>query len=200
MRSPRPTAWCSWGSGGATPSTPGTLAAYDATTGKLRWSEQFDPGNTSTVTVSGGRVFVGEGLDQTTAAVHHLEAFDAMTGDRLWASPFAAPSGNILLIGAAAGGSVFVTGIDGNLYVLDAATGDVQWTAAIGSNQSPSAAVLDGELYVTSDDRKIHAFDLATHAKLWDVQLRGVPGSPAIIDGKIIMTTGLGQIVSLVGG
>ena len=95
---------------------------------------------------------------------------------------------------------MFANRIDGNLYVLDAATGDAAWTAPIGSSQSPNAAVVDGVLYVTSDDRKIHAFDIASHAKLWDVPLRGAPDSPAIIDGRIFLTTGLGQIVSLVGG
>ena len=188
------------GSGGATPSTPGTLAAWDAATGRPRWATRVDPGNTTSVTVSDGRVLVGEGLDQSTAADHHVEAFDARSGARLWTAPFAAPTGKALLIGAAAGGSVYVTAIDGNLYVLDATTGAVQWTAGINSTQSPNGAVVDGVLLIASDDRRIHAFDIASRAPLWQVPVRGVPGPPAVVDGRLFVTTGAGQIVCLVGG
>jgi serine/threonine-protein kinase len=188
------------GSGGATSSMAGTLAAWDTATGQLRWAASLDPGNTTTVTVSNGRVFVGEGLDQTGASVHHVEAFDAKTGARSWAAPFAAPTGKIVLIGAAAGGSVYVTAIDGNMYVLDAASGEIAWQAPIGSSQSPNGAVVDGVLFISSDDRRIHAFDIASHVALWQVPVKGVPGAPAIIDGQIFVETSVGQIVRLVGG
>jgi outer membrane protein assembly factor BamB len=188
------------GSGGATPSGPGTLAAWDSATGEPRWAASLDPGNTTTVTVSDGRVFVGEGLDLSPASVHHVEAFDAKTGARSWATPFAAPTGKILLIGAAAGGSVYVTAIDGNMYVLDAASGRIAWQASIGSNQSPNGAMVDGVLFISSDDRRIHAFDIASHAAIWQVPVKGVPGAPAIVDGQIFVETSVGQIVRLVGG
>ena len=188
------------GSGGATPSTPGTLAAWDAATGRRHWATRVDPGNTTSVTVSGGRVFVGEGLDLSTADVHHIEAFDATSGARLWPAPFAAPTGKGLLIGAATGGSVYATAMDGNLYVLDAATGVVQWPASISSTQSPNGAIADGVLFIASDDRLIHAFDIASHAPLWQVAVRGVPGAPAVVDGRIFVATSAGQIVCLVGG
>ena len=188
------------GSGGATPSAPGTVAAWDAATGRPRWATSVDPGNTTTVTVSGGRVLVGEGLDQSVVTSHHVEAFDETTGARLWAAPFEATSGKGLLIGAAADGFVYVTAIDGNLYALDAATGSVAWQAPIGSSLSPNGAIADGVLYITSDDRRIHAFDIASHAVLWQVALKGVPGAPAVVDGRIFVATGTGQLVCLVGG
>ena len=188
------------GSGGAAPSTPGTLAAWDAATGRPRWATSLDPGNTTTVTVSDGRVLVGEGLDQATAGVHRVEAFDAKTGARSWTAPFAAPTGKTLLIGAAAGGSVYVTAIDGNMYVLDAASGALAWQASIGSSLSPNGAVVDRVLFISSDDRRIHAFDIASHAALWQVPVKGVPGAPAIVDGRIFVETSAGQIDCLVGG
>ena len=178
-----------------TASAMGSTATTSAQPSATAWG-----GNTTTVTVSDGWVFVGEGLDQTTTPVHHLEAFDAGTGTRVWAAPFAAPTGKGLLVGAVADGSVYVTAIDGSLYVLDAATGRVAWTAAIGSRQSPNAAVVGGMLYVTSDDRQVHAFDIASHAELWHVDVRGVPGAPAVVDGRIFVATGRGQVVCLVGG
>jgi outer membrane protein assembly factor BamB len=89
----------------------------------------------------------------------------------------------------------------GTMYVLDAATGGLRWTAPIGSTQSPSAGVVGGAIYVTSDDRKIHAFDIATQAELWPpFAVGGTPGSPAIVDGRIIVGTSFGEVISMAGG
>ena len=184
-------------SGGAAATDPGTLGAYDAATGTLRWSVPLEPGNGSTPTVADGRVFVTGGLDATTAGTHTLHAFDAATGQAAWAAPFGAPTGTIILIGAAADGLVFAEGIDGNLYVLDASTGALAWTAPIQAAQGPSAGVVGGTLYVTS--RNIHAIDIATHSELWTIAVAGTPSSPAIVDGRIIVGTSLGRVVSIVG-
>ena len=188
------------GSGGATPNDGGTLQAYDAA-GSLTWSQRLEPGNTSTPSIADGRVFVTGGLDGTATGAHDLYAFDAATGNPVWPNPFRAPSGKILLIGAVAGGLVFAQGTDGFMYAVDAVTGVVRWTVAIGSTQSPSAGVVGGAIYVTSDDRKIHAFDIATQVELWPpFAIDGVPGSPAIVDGRIIVGTSFGEVISVIGG
>jgi outer membrane protein assembly factor BamB len=188
------------GSGGATPNDGGTLQAYDAT-GSLTWSQRMEPGNTSTPSIADGRVFVSGGLDGTATGAHDLYAFDEATGNPVWPNPFRAPSGKTLLIGAVAGGLVFALGTDGTMDVLDAATGVVRWTVAIGSTQSPSAGVVGGAIYVTSDDRRIHAFDIATETELWPpFAIDGVPGSPAIVDGRIIVGTSFGEVISVIGG
>jgi outer membrane protein assembly factor BamB len=188
------------GSGGATASAPGTLAAWDAATGRSLWAAPLDPGNTTTVTTSDGRVFVGESLDLPAARVHHLEAFDARTGARLWAAPFAAPTGTDLLIGAVAGGAVYAMATDGMMYALDAASGRLAWQVPIAPSQSPNGAVVDRVLYIATEDRQIHAFDIARHVEAWRVTIRGVPGAPAVVDGRMFVTTGAGQLVCLVGG
>lgn len=189
------------GSGGAAPGDLATLQAYDASTGLLRWAKTLEPGNTSTPSVSDGRVFVTGGLDTTSTLSQDLYAFDASTGEAPW-PPFHAPTGKTLLIGAVADGLVFAESTDGTMYVVDAVTGSLDWIAEIHSSQAPSAGVVGGTIYVTSDDRKIHAFDIASHQEWggsWPFAVDGAPGSPTIVDGRIIVGTSYGQVISITG-
>jgi outer membrane protein assembly factor BamB len=187
------------GSGNGAGSGPGMLGAYDTKTGALLWSVPLEPGNTSTPTIVDGRVFVAGGLDSTTSTSHHLYAFDAATGRPAWAVPLAAPSGKAILLGAVTGGQVFAPSVDGLLYVVDASTGSLAWTRPIGASLSPNAGFVAGLLYITSDDRKVHAIDISTHAELWAFAVTGTPSAPAVIDGRIIVGTSLGKVVSIVG-
>ena len=83
--------------------------------------------------------------------------------------------------------------------MLDAATGSTLWTAPIQATLSPSGGIVGGVFYATSDDRKIHAIDIAAHAETWSIAVKGAPSAPAIVDGRIIVGTSLGQVVSIVG-
>jgi outer membrane protein assembly factor BamB len=186
------------GSSGATPADAGALRAYDAATAQLVWERPLDSGNTSTPTVAGGLVFIASGLDSSTGS-HRVFAFDARTGAEAWASPFVAPSAKVLLLGAVADGHVYVAGTDGTLYVLDAATGALEGTTQIQSAVSPNAGIVGQTLYVTSDDRHVHAIDVASPAlpELWSVAVGGTPGAPTVIGGAILVTTDSGTIVKL---
>jgi len=187
------------GSGGATATDAGALGAYDAATGARLWTAPLQPGNTSTPMVADGKVFVSGGLDGPAEATHLLYAFDAVTGQAVWPASFSVPTGDMLLPGAVADGQVFAESIDGSLYVLDAASGSKFWTAPMQATLSPSGGVVGGVFYATSDDRKIHAFDIANHTETWAILVKGVPSAPAIVDGRIIVGTGLGQVVSVAG-
>ena len=187
------------GSGGGSTAVPGSLGAYDTRTGALRWTQPLESGNTTTPAVADGRVFVSGGLDASVAPIHRLYAFDAATGQPAWASPFAAPSGKVMIIGAVADGTVYATGTDGSLYALDASTGAQLWQVPIGSNLTPNAGYVNGILYVTSDDARIHRIDVASRADPAPFEVNGVPSAPAVVDGRILVATGAGKLVSLVG-
>jgi outer membrane protein assembly factor BamB len=185
------------GSGSVASNLPATLGAYDSATGSLRWSQPLESGNTSTPSVGGGRVFVGGGLDTTPAPGGRLYAFDAATGAPAWPASFPAPAGSNILIVAVSSEAVYAADTKGSLYALDAATGSQLWSAPIGSTQSPSGGLVDGVLYVTSDDQKVRAFDIVTRKQSWEVVVRGVPSTPAVVDGRILVGTSLGQVESL---
>ena len=75
------------------------------------------------------------GILYTVTALNHIQAYDAVTGEALWAyNPVLDPS-NYICCGpqakgvAVAYGKVFDTRLDGKVVALDAKTGEVVWTA-----------------------------------------------------------------------
>lgn len=185
------------GVGGATSSADGTLDALDAATGAIRWSAPLQPGNASTPTVVGGRVFVEGGLDVDGIQPHFAFALDATTGKELWRS--AAPSGKTLLPAAVDAQSVYAVCADGNLYALDAATGKAAWQLAVHAGSSANAGLVAGVLYLSAGDNALHAVDLATQAEVWTFKTPGMPQPPAIVDGWIIVATTTGRVEGIVG-
>ncbi len=55
-------------------------------------------------------------------------------------------------------GVVYVSSDDGNIYALDASTGEYLWTTVVGGVDS-SPVVAKGVVYVSSDDGNIYALD-----------------------------------------
>jgi outer membrane protein assembly factor BamB len=185
------------GSGGTSESDPAILAAYDARSGMMRWSAKLTRGNTSTISVLDGRVFVTGGLDSGSAPDHRLFAFDVSSGSPIWDQAYTASSHTTLLICAAADGLVFACGDDGLLYTIEAASGMLVWTTPIHSSLSPNGGYVGGVLYATSDDHQVHAIDVSTQRESWSVPVAGLPTAPTIVDGRIIVGTSLGKVVSL---
>jgi len=56
-----------------------------------------------------------------------------------------------------AGGTVYIGSDDQSLYALDAATGHVRWTYAIGQNITSGPAVANGVVYVGTDGDGVYA-------------------------------------------
>ncbi|NLE07814.1 MAG: PQQ-binding-like beta-propeller repeat protein, partial [Dehalococcoidales bacterium] len=48
---------------------------------------------------------------------------------------------------------------DGALYAVDASTGELRWKYQTGSRVTSSPAVVDGVVYVGSEDGKIYAIE-----------------------------------------
>ena len=167
--------------GGPVPSTPavdagvvyvvsydGRLHAIDAKTGLARW--KFVTG--------GERRFEAKGLHgmqpkQQTIA----DAFDVFLS-----SPVVAR------------GVVYFGSGDGNVYAVDAASGDAVWKFKTGNVVHASPAYAAGVVYVGSWDSYLYALDAATGAEKWrfhagedpDIHNQvGFQSSPAVVDGVV---------------
>lgn len=123
----------------------------------------------------------GPGPGETPEVVWQFE-----TGGKVVASP------------AVVNGVVYITSGtgDGNLYAVDAATGDERWRFQINLIDHPLAAsssptVEDGVVYVGSNDGFLYALDVDSGAALWRWQAGGDPGgtrvesSPVAADGVV---------------
>ena len=126
----------------------GSVEAYDAATGKKRWSASTSNVDASCPAVDGGSVYVGS----TDGFLYALNAstgsllWKGMTGDQIYSSP------------AVSGGVAYVGSDDGNLYAFDASTGAILWTASTGGVIISSPAVSAGLVYVGSADNLLYAF------------------------------------------
>lgn len=185
-------------SAGPTADAAATLAAYDASTGEARWSQPLQAGSPGSPGVSRGLVFTTGGLD-TGDEPSMASAFDRVTGAPAWAQPFVSPTGANLYRAAVANGRLFLLSNDGWAYALDAADGSLLWTAAVDPGESPNGAWVDGVLYLTGGGQDIVAMAAEDGSELWRVPLATDARAPAIVDGRIVLGTEAGTLVSLGG-
>jgi len=119
--------------------------AFDARTGAFLWS---GPGGTSKTTpaVAGGLLFGSDGL---------AYALNASTGKTVWEGKPAAESSPALANGVL----YFGCGIY-RICAVDAKTGKELWTYKTHNSVYSSPSVVDGVVYVGSEDRNVYAFSL----------------------------------------
>jgi outer membrane protein assembly factor BamB len=108
----------------------------------------------------GARIFAGAYDGQAAA-------FDAASGDRIWAVDTGLP----LTAGPGFGENLLAFGsADGDLLMLDAATGQERWRQALGSEVLAPPAVGSGVVVVRSVDGRLRGFSTATGSMLWNVE------------------------------
>ena len=158
----------------------GNLYAVDTESGEKVWQFEADGKIQSAPAVRNGTVYAG--TDRGT-----LFAVDAATGDKEWA--FTEP-----LFGVAAptvaNGTVYFGSQDqwdGPLYAVDAETGSQQWTYnAPHSDIRSSTTVINGTVYVGSDDGTLYAVDAKTGTEEWTFDgIYDINTSPTAINGTV---------------
>jgi outer membrane protein assembly factor BamB len=146
----------------------GNFYAVDAATGKLKW--KFKTG--------------GERRYTATHLHGALPALEAMP------DPFDFYSSSP----AVSGGTVYFGSGDGNVYALDAATGDPKWSFKTGDVVHSSPAVANGVVYIGGWDTFFYAIDAATGKEKWRLKTGddpaihnqiGIQSSPAVVDGMV---------------
>ncbi len=104
---------------------------------------------------------------------------------------------------ALANGVVYIGSFDGNMYALDAATGQERWKTRIGEPVEVSATIGDdGTVYVGANDGVFYALDGGTGAIKWTFETRkaidGIFASPALgPDGILYFGANDGYIYAL---
>ena len=159
--------------------------AFDAETGEEIWTAAEDSVSQSPPTVVDGVVYCGGSV---------INALEAATGDEVWTSdPF--------------GGGAFVSGptvVNGMLYIgrateirplyaIDAETGDEIWEFTGADGRIDGAPhVVDGVVYVGSEDGSLYALDADTGSLEWafsETNGEAIYGSPSVIDDVVVFGT-----------
>lgn len=139
----------------------------------------------------GNRAFVGTGDG-------YLLALDAESGEALWSDSFATEN-SIWGPMAFADGLVYVADMAGNIYAVEAETGEEngRWTT---DTSFPGGLTLEGDtLFAGGYDNKVHAFDRSSpETELWAFDaLSGIWGAPIAADGRVYFGDMAGNVYAV---
>ena len=171
----------------------GFLYAVDARTGEEKWRFQTGDWVYSSPAVSDGMVFVG-------SRDRNLYAVDTATGQERWRFQTSdisqgyvhadEPVGVFLGVyssPAVAAGAVYFGAHDGNLYSLDATSGQERWRLELGDPVITSPAIAEGVLYIPDNTAGtggiLLAVDVDTGQETWRVPL---PGTATYVYGVAV--------------
>jgi eukaryotic-like serine/threonine-protein kinase len=186
----------------------GNVYAVDAATGRQRWKFSTGGPAPSSPAVAEGRAYFGS-YDGRFYAV------DSRTGKLKWKfktggerrfearglhgmqpknQTFPDPYDVYLSSPVVAQGTVYFGSGDGNLYALDAVSGEMQWKFQTGDVVHASPAYVEGTVYVGSWDSFFYAVDATTGHEKWrfhggeDPMIHnqaGFQSSPAVVGGVV---------------
>lgn len=150
----------------------GRVTALEPESGRLRWRA----GAGSRAVLGAPAVRELTGVVYAAAWDHHLYAFDAADGTRLWRSP----TGGELQGGpVVAGDTVLVGSGDRHVYAFDAASGKQNWRFRTEGQVVASPAVHDGLVWVGCADGGVYALSLTdarvVHRYLVGAAIRATP-------------------------
>jgi outer membrane protein assembly factor BamB len=167
----------------------GILTALQLADGKVKWQYKSEGGFATTPLVVGGKIYLGD-LD----GIMHCISVDK--GQKLWtfdsggsihASANVTPDGKAIVFGNDSA-QVFAIDADGNKL----------WEGKGGDRINACPAVGFGAAFFTGCDARLLALDLKDGSEKFAADLGGLaPGSPALLDDRIIAATGEGNVIAL---
>lgn len=177
------------------------LYCINARSGGLIWNSSTGGSIKSSPAVVNGRVYIcpDDG---------YVYCFDAHTGSKIWAKSIggyipANFASSVILRSSPAvvGGLVYVGSLDTNVYCLDANTGNVNWTYKTEGYVTSSPAVVNGAVYIVSQEPAsgaLYKLDASTGGFIWKRELpyhqvftggTDIHASPTVADGMVFASS-----------
>ena len=107
-----------------------------------------------------------------------------------WTHPFQPERVNPQVQAIVASDRVFVGTEMGNLYALDAKSGQVRWVYKVGSPIVSSVAVLGDTVFTSAMDGAVYAIGVSSGKLVWEKQLSdrlGISSAPLLADDKLFV-------------
>jgi outer membrane protein assembly factor BamB len=176
-----PAAWRTFDTSGGTLPTLGTDAVFQAGTGTLATT----PGDTAS-----GQAVRAFSLTEPRPGCGG-PAVSLLMECPLWATPVDGVAHEVVI--APDQGAVYAGTSAGTVYALDATTGAVQWTAAVGAPVTAPPALADGTLYVPTGDGRLVTLDAAgcgssTCSPSWEASTGSPVGVQPAVAGGVVYT------------
>jgi outer membrane protein assembly factor BamB len=189
-------------------STGGILYAIDRATGEKKWQYAVKARIASSPAVAGGFVYLGAfdgnfyAIDEASGQLkwkfktggEHRFSATHLHGSQPATETMPDPWDCYLSSPLVWNGTVYFGSGDGNVYALDASTGDVKWKFKTGDVVHASPAIADGMLFIGSWDSYFYALDAASGALKWKFKTgedpdihnqQGIQSSAAVMDGMV---------------
>jgi len=165
----------------------GALHAIDLATGKERWTYHSDDGFETSPLVMNGRVYVGD-----LSGIFH--AVSVADGKKLWTFD----AENTIHSSANAVDGNIVFGTDGaDIFCLDS-EGRKIWQAKAGDRVNGAPAAAGGLVFVSGCDAQLRALTVGAGEEKFAADIGALaPGSPAVLDDRIIIGTDQGRVVCM---
>jgi outer membrane protein assembly factor BamB len=173
----------------------GNYYCIDAKTAEEIWTFPTEYRIASTPAVVGGKMFTG-------ADDGYVYAVDIDTGEQEWKTSAGGIAGGAHIDPAVqirssprvVGSTVYVGAMDGKVYALNTANGQVRWTATVSDPSlglAGSPTIADGALYITSCDGDLYALDAADGLQIWAADAaprqRHLVSTPIVVDDMVII-------------
>lgn len=169
------------------------IYAFDLATGGALWD--FDlPDGRGLYPDRGAMALSEDGLLYAATLGGSVLAMDSVRGTRLWEAKVS----GAVYGGVTIAGDWLLVPAGTDLWALDRRDGRSLRTLPVGTRLDTAPAVLGEAGYVAGDDRRVHAFDLATGAALWTAETDGpFDAAPLVRDLTVYAATMAGTIYAL---
>ena len=147
----------------------GHVYAFERSTGKVRWKYQTTSVPTDILRV-GQTVYFGSFQD-------NWYALNFEDGKLLWKFSTGASNESCEPIKSPVADDrhLYLIGLDGIIYKLDAASGRVAWKQKLPASPSTALALKDKVLFVGASDKHIYSLNLETAATVGDLPVEAMP-------------------------
>ena len=147
----------------------GHVYAFDIKTGKVRWKYKTTSAPTDIVRI-GPNVYFGSFQDT-------WYALKLQTGELVWKFSTGESNDNCTFIRSPVADQTFLylTGLDGFVYSLDAKSGRIVWKREIRSPASTALALKDGMLFVGANDNRIYRLHTETGNIVAELSVEALP-------------------------
>lgn len=147
----------------------GHVYAFERTTGKVRWKYRAISVPTDILQLN-SNVYFGSFQDKWSSV-------DLRTGKLNWSFSTGASNADCDPPKApvTAKNRLFIAGLDGVIYSLDASSGRVSWKRKLPAAPSTSLALKDKAIYVGTDDQRIYRLDAETGAVISELAIEAKP-------------------------
>jgi eukaryotic-like serine/threonine-protein kinase len=147
----------------------GHVYAFERNTGKVRWKYQTTSVPTDILRI-GQNVYFGSFQD-------NWYALKLRTGELLWkfSTGISNESCHFVKSPVADDGHLYLTGLDGIIYSLDAVSGRVVWKQKLSAPPSTALALKDNMLFVGARNNRIYRLNTETGATVAEFSVEAMP-------------------------